>query len=516
MGSLVWHPVSCCSAGHLPGARTVSRSANFQIANLLSFQALKFWHVQESLRGPSVVEAVTFRYVQESLRGASVVEVGTTELASNAHPIVLINGEFVCQAPAGGVNYVALDTHSMLAAHSVPPVDSPSRPDMVMKSKFQQALKLGQLETCFDLAFDLDDMPTWDALRQEAFEALDVPLALRVARQMRDRGTAFEALDVPLALRVARQMRDCGTVLALQPLLTVEDRNLLSGHFALLLREFSLAQDLLISSTRPLAALEMRCDLRQWDQALRLAETLQPAQIPHICLQYADKLAAEGEYDQALERYTQAQDEHVSAGGRSVQVELSGAHMASCKGGMAKMQIKTGNTTKGMQIAEESGMEGGMAKMQIKTGDTTKGMQIAEESGMEVCFDCGGILEGMKQYSDAALVCFDCGGILEGMKQYSDAALMFEKAEAWERAAGLYIKLKEFRAAAPLMAKISTPSLHVKYAAAKEKQGQHREAAESYEKGKDMDSVVRLCLDNLNTPQRAFQIVRETRYGRVG
>jgi hypothetical protein len=39
--------------------------------------------------------------------------------------------------------------------------------------------------------------------------------------------------------------------------LTVEDRNLLSGHFALLLREFSLAQDLLLSSTRPLAALEV-------------------------------------------------------------------------------------------------------------------------------------------------------------------------------------------------------------------------------------------------------------------
>ena len=42
-------------------------------------------------------QAQTFRYVQESLRGASVVEVGSTELASNAHPIVLVNGEFVCQ-----------------------------------------------------------------------------------------------------------------------------------------------------------------------------------------------------------------------------------------------------------------------------------------------------------------------------------------------------------------------------------------------------------------------------------
>ena len=36
------------------------------------------------------------------------------------------------QAAAGGVSYVALSTHSRLAAHAAPPVDSPSRPDMVL------------------------------------------------------------------------------------------------------------------------------------------------------------------------------------------------------------------------------------------------------------------------------------------------------------------------------------------------------------------------------------------------
>ena len=29
----------------------------------------------------------------------------------------------------------------------------------------------------------------------------------------------------------------------------------------------------------------MRCALREWDKALRLAETLAPEQTPHICLQ---------------------------------------------------------------------------------------------------------------------------------------------------------------------------------------------------------------------------------------
>jgi len=402
-----------------------------------------FWDMQDPLIFAAVApkQAITYRHVQESLRGQSVVAVGTTELASNAHPIVLLGGEFACQAPSGGVAFVPLATHSLLASRCA----AQQAPDATQDGRggFEQALKLGKLDVCYDLAARMDDPACWSALR----------------------AAAIEALDAPLALRVARGMRDAGTVLALEPLQTVEDRNLLSGQFALLLREFTLAQDLLISSSRPLAALEMRCDLRQWDQALRLAETLQPARIPHICMQYAEKLSAESEYSQALERYTQALESQVSAGGRTVRVQLSEEHCDACRAGMAKMFIKTGNTTKGMQIAEESGGQ----------------------------------------------VCLDCGTILESVKQYSDAALMYEKAGSWEKAAGLYIKLKEFRAAAPLMAKISTPKLHVKYAEAKEKQKQYREAAESYEKGRDLDSVVRLCLEHLQTPQRAFQIVRETR-----
>merc|ERR1719327_1932313 len=48
------------------------------------------------------------------------------------------------------------------------------------------------------------------------------------------------------------------------------------------------------------------------------------------------------------------------------------------------------------------------------------------------------------------------------------------------------------------------------YAKAKESRGQHREALVAYERARDMDSVVRLCLENLNEPQKAFQLVRET------
>jgi len=40
--------------------------------------------------------------------------------------------------------------------------------------------------------------------------------------------------------------------------------------------DYSLAQDLLLASSRPITALEMRCDLMQWEPALRLAEQLAP------------------------------------------------------------------------------------------------------------------------------------------------------------------------------------------------------------------------------------------------
>merc|ERR1719482_1967807 len=50
----------------------------------------------------------------------------------------------------------------------------------------------------------------------------------------------------------------------------------------------------------------------------------------------------------------------------------------------------------------------------------------------------------------------------------------------------------------------------MQYAKAKESRGQFREALVAYERARDLDSVVRLCLENLNEPQKAFQLVRET------
>ena len=87
------------------------------------------------------------------------------------------------------------------------------------------------------------------------------------------------------------------------------------GHVAVFMESYNHAQELFLSSTNPVAALEvivcmfstphrylndsgcisflslqMRRDLLHWDQALNLAKTLAPDQIPFISKEYAQQL----------------------------------------------------------------------------------------------------------------------------------------------------------------------------------------------------------------------------------
>ncbi len=50
-------------------------------------------------------------------------------------------------------------------------------------------------------------------------------------------------------------------------------------------------------SRSPLEALQMRCDLAQWDQAMNLAEKLAPERVPQIGLQFAQHLETSGAFN---------------------------------------------------------------------------------------------------------------------------------------------------------------------------------------------------------------------------
>jgi WD repeat-containing protein 19 len=198
----------------------------------------------------------------------------------------------------------------------------------------------------------------------------------------------------------------------------------------------------------------MRKDLMHWDQALKLAKTLAPMEVPEISQKFAKHLEFRGEFQLALTMYE-----------KGLIGKPGSEHDQLCSAGMARMYIRLGDITRGLKLATQS---------------------------------------------NSKQLCRECGDILENMKQFQDAALMFEKGEQFEKAATIHIRAKDFPRAKQLLNQINTPKLHREYAKAMEAVKSYQEAVVSYERANDMDSVVRLNLDVLDNAQRAFAIVRKT------
>lgn len=79
-------------------------------------------------------------------------------------------------------------------------------------------------------------------------------------------------------------------VSALKNVAYIEDVNYLSGFCAMLLDKPDKAKSFFAKSIRPQEALDLCRDLLQWEQAMILAETLAPEQIPIIAREYAQQL----------------------------------------------------------------------------------------------------------------------------------------------------------------------------------------------------------------------------------
>lgn len=79
-------------------------------------------------------------------------------------------------------------------------------------------------------------------------------------------------------------------VFALESVSYIEDINYLSGFCAMILDKMDQAKTFFTKSANPLEALDLCRDLLQWEQAIALAETLAPGQLPIIAREYAQQL----------------------------------------------------------------------------------------------------------------------------------------------------------------------------------------------------------------------------------
>lgn len=368
----------------------------------------------------------TYIFYRDTVIGPQCIMAGTTKLPYAQKPLMLYGGEMTCQTQSGKTSKLSLTTHLF---HEKPQ----DLPQSDLQTSFNHCLTLKRFKDAWTLARILDSKDSWIELGKKA----------------------IYHLDIELAIRVYRKMGDVAMVQSLESIEGTEDKHLLAGYVAMFLEEYSTAQDLFLGSTYPLAALEMRRDLLHWDQALELAKSLAPNQIPYISREYAQQLEFTGDYSNALLHYEK---------------------------GVTKLPEKRDH---------DELCIGGMARMAIRVGDIRRGVNYAAKSPSRP----------LKK---------ECATILESMKQYSESALLFEKGQYWEKAAAVYIKTKNWAKVGELLAHVTSPKLHAQYAKAKEADGKYKEAAIAYEAAKDYDSVIRINLDHLQNPEEAVRIVKET------
>lgn len=304
---------------------------------------------------------------------------------------------------------------------------------------FSHHLSLLQLENAWKLALLLD--------RRDYF--------LAIANK------AMHIMDIDMALKVYRQLGDAGMVTSLQSLASIENVNFLAAHLAVLFMDYDLAEENFVASGHPQAALEMRIDLLQWEEALKLAERHDPRQVPNISLRYAKQLEARGEYDSALEFY--------------------------------ELGLNPANTIDNTDNEELRTMSrSGLVKTVMHLGDTRRGIRLA------------------KEIDDSHLYAA-CADILVKLEQFNEAASLFELSHLFDKAAQLYVDTNAVPNILRIAGKVTSRKLLCRIANVLEREMKFHEALLLYQKAHDHNSMVRLYLDELEESERAFELVRDSK-----
>lgn len=372
-------------------------------------------------------EIYTYVYVNRFTEGACVKMIGHTTLVSKQIPLLMYAGE-ITSATSGGQL-----TQFMLSTHDTAHVELNEKDQSVLETNYKKQLALHRFHSALETSRLLKSK---EMLQKTAEDAL-------------------MHLEIELAIQAYREIEAVAMVWSLESIVDIEDYKLLCGYIKMYLNDYDKAQEWFLASSYPEAALEMRRDLLQWDQALHLAKRMAPNDIAMISREYAQQLEFIGNYSEALRHYE-----------KGLQQDLNAEHTFNCKAGIARSNLYCGNYRHGVSIAIE-----------------LDNKQLLRE----------------------------CADILDKKKQYTDAAVLFEKCHQYEKAASNYIRMKNWTKVGELLPNINSTKTLLQYAKAKEGENKIEEAVWAYQKAKDYDSVIRLHLEHLNNPEIAVELVQETK-----
>jgi WD repeat-containing protein 19 len=268
-------------------------------------------------------------------------------------------------------------------------------------------------------------------------------------------------IELHFAETAFQMCKNVGMVYSIQSIKHESEKNILMGHVCSILFKHDMAQECFLKSTNPQLALEMRMDLQDWFQALKLAKQVAPDKEQFICRKLASQVENQGNTIEAQKLYEKA--------------IFSQQHVAD-----DKINVEQHNTQ----------CYGGIARTAVKMGDIQRGFNIAQN------------------INDKNII-IDIAGVCEQMKQWQEAAKLYQKGGLMEKAVSIYIQIKNFKAAEPLISQIASPTILIMVAKAKEAERDYRAAESAYERANDWENIIRLNLEHLNNIEKAKFVFRE-------
>lgn len=413
-------------------------------------------------------------FIKQSISGKSIIQFIDTmnSSSSDTGKIIHLLGSMIYSVALNGrMNESPLVSHGFVLSYSCftslcndfSRVDRSVLGDTVM----YDLLKLRRYSDVYKLCEYLNEKKHWKSLGDAAIHDVQLDLAIHAYKHIHPEGF--------------------GMVLSLKSIVNIEEKNLLTGHLAVFLGEYELAQQLFLNSSHPEEALYLRQHLQDWQTALVLAKRLSPHSIPVISREYASQLELTQDYDSALVYYEKALDLPVD----SEQDDQLMKCFNGSKDNLHRHQIDS---------------SAGIARNSLRMGNTSRALEILSSSSI-------------KNHHHIQL---ECAKILESMRLYSDAASVYENAREYKKAAQLYLQMKNVNKVSKLLDLMDQSSqtndiddkdiklLLIEYAKIQENEHRYKEAQKAYEKAGDTLQVIRILLEKIRNPSEAMRLARES------
>jgi WD repeat-containing protein 19 len=278
---------------------------------------------------------------------------------------------------------------------------------------------------------------------------------------------ALKNLNIDVAEEAFRRAGNNSLILIVEKLRNEHEKKVLLGHIASILGEESLAQEFFKNSSKPKLAVELRMDSQDWDMALNLAREYDVEKEPIISKKIAYQFETVDNHTEAMKMYE-----------KSVISDVTDYLGRTDDDHLTKEDI----------INHNMFCNSGISKCCFRLGDTSRGMNIAQE------------------LTDKNLI-IEIAALCESLMYNLEAAKLYSQVGLFEKAATIYISLKHFKLAEVLIDKIKSPKLLIQMAKMKEAEKLYKDAEFAYESAADWENVIRINTKYLNNPVKAKEIL---------